>query len=373
MEIIGIKHISPLYDSSGYSQAARSYVMALHKLGIPLTLEPITFEVSKPELTKDEERVFSELLYKKIDYNIVFLQLMPEHWPKLRELDKVNVGCTVWETTKLHKDWVEILNTCTSLVICPSKWNRDVFVDSGVTKPVSIVPYILDLEDFETIPKFEVSGIKKDAYKFYSVFQFTERKNPMALLKSYWATFQNGENVALILKTYKNDFSESQKKDVIGMVRRIKEIIKLKNYAPVFLVLDMMTREQVLGLNVFGDCYVSLDRGEGFGLGGFEAAASGNPVIVPGFGGVLEYAKPEFSYHINYTFTPVFGMPWVKHYQADQMWLDPDCHHAMQTMMHVYQNQEEAKEKGQQLRKFIGTNFTSDLVAASLVKEIEKL
>ena len=43
MEIKGIKYTAPVYDGSGYAEASRQYIQALHSLGIPLTVEPVTF------------------------------------------------------------------------------------------------------------------------------------------------------------------------------------------------------------------------------------------------------------------------------------------------------------------------------------------
>jgi hypothetical protein len=50
MEIRGIKYTSPLFDGSGYAEASRQYILALHKMGIPITLEPISFEPARPDL-----------------------------------------------------------------------------------------------------------------------------------------------------------------------------------------------------------------------------------------------------------------------------------------------------------------------------------
>ena len=50
MEIQGIKYLAPIFDNSGYAEAARQYILALHKMGIPITLERISFEPARPDL-----------------------------------------------------------------------------------------------------------------------------------------------------------------------------------------------------------------------------------------------------------------------------------------------------------------------------------
>ena len=43
------------------------------------------------------------------------------------------------------------------------------------------------------------------------------------------------------------------------------------------------------------------------------------------------------------------------------------------TMRQLYENQEEAKEKGLRLKKYISENFTWDHIGKKLIKEIEML
>ena len=69
MEITGIKYTAPMLDNSGYAQASRGNILALHKLGVPLTLNPISFEQLRPDLG-EAGGVIDGLIGKKIDYNI---------------------------------------------------------------------------------------------------------------------------------------------------------------------------------------------------------------------------------------------------------------------------------------------------------------
>jgi hypothetical protein len=75
-KIRGIKYISPLLDNSGYAAASRGNVLALHKLGIPLTLSPISFEEARPDLGADGE-ILNGLINKDIDYNVVLIHTTP--------------------------------------------------------------------------------------------------------------------------------------------------------------------------------------------------------------------------------------------------------------------------------------------------------
>lgn len=372
MKIKGIKYVGPIFDGSGYAQACRGNILALYNLGIPLTLHPITFEEARPNLGKDG-KILKELVEKEIDYNIVFIHTTPEFWSKFREEGKTNVGYTVWETTKLHPDWKEYINNSVEKVLVGCGWNVDVFKDSEINVPIGVVPHGINADEFNDIAPYDVGGISKDTHVFYSIFQWVERKHPVALIKSYWYAFQNKEDVALVLKVYRSNYAEQEKTAIRDTVKRIKSGMPMENYAKIYLILEMLSQEEMLGLHARGDCYISLDRGEGFGLSPFAAGTAGNPIIVTGFGGTTEYAKEHNSYLVNYFLTPVFGMNWSPWYRGDQLWAEPDVLHGSKLMREVYRNKEEAKQKGLILQKEIKENFSWEAIGNKIIKELENL
>lgn len=201
----------------------------------------------------------------------------------------------------------------------------------------------------------------------------TERKNPLATIKSYWQSFPNNENVALVLKTYRSDYSEIEKEAIRTTIRRLKHVCPAQNYPPILLILDMLKEDEMKGLFARGNCYVSLDRGEGFGLGGAQAGAAGKPIIVTGFGGVTEYAKSDNSYLVDYVEIPVFGMPYSPWYLLEQNWAEASQSHAVKLMRHVYNNQEEAKARGQKLKTYIKENFSSKVIGQKIIEAIRSL
>ncbi len=372
MEIKGIKYISPMFDNSGYAQASRGNILALHSLDIPITLAPISFEQARPDLGEDG-KILNSLVNKKIDYNIVIIHTTPEFYSKYRENDKINVGYTLFETSKLHPDWKVYINESVDKVLVGSTWNVGVFGGSGVTVPVGVVPHGINISEFDGVEPYHINGPQEDAYIFYSIFQWTERKNPMALIKSYWYAFQKDENVALVLKVYRGDYKDSEKEAIRQTVRQLKKVMPMDSYPKLYLILDMLSHEEMLGLHARGDCYVSLDRGEGFGLSPFTAGACGNPIIITGFGGATEYANENNSYLVDYKLTPVHGMPWSPWYRGDQLWAEPDVLNGALHMRTAYSNQKDAVLKGSLLKEHIRNNFSWEVIGKKIIKELEEL
>ncbi len=372
MEIRGIKYTGPIFDNSGYAKACRGNILALYHAGVPITLNPITFEKAHPELGEEGE-LLKSLAHKAVDYNVNLIHTTPEFWSKHKEHTPCNVGYTIWETTKLHKDWPGYINSNVEKVLVGCEWNRGVFRDSGVTIPIGVVPHGISIKQFNDVAPFQIAGVKDTDFVFYSIFQWTERKCPLALLKAYYHAFQDNEDVVLVLKAYGNDYTEKQKKSVVNAIRHLKWNMPMPNFPKVVLIGDMLSEEEMDSVHARGDCYASLDRGEGFGLSPFTAGAAGKPIIVTGFGGSTEYAKEDNSYLVDHMLTPVYGMPWSPWYNGTQLWAEPDVVDGASKMKYVYENRKEAKDKGLKLQDSINKNFSWEAIADRIITEIREI
>lgn len=373
MEIKGIKYIGPIFDGSGYAKANRGNIMALHSLGVPITLAPISFENSLPG-NDAESKLLSSLVDKDIEYNIVIMHCTPEFYSQLREEGKTNVAYTIWETSKLHPDWAPYINASADKVLVGSKWNVDIFKGAGVTIPIGVVPHGIDMSVFKDTEPYPINGVSDDTFVFYSIFQWQERKNPEALLKAYWHAFQDNEDVALVIKAHIGNYSDGEKARLKETILHLKKMSVYPNYPKLLLISDKLTEDEIHGLHARGDCYTSLDRGEGFGLCPFTAGACGNPIVVTGFGGTTEYAKRHNSALVDYQLTPVSGMPWSPWYLSDQLWAEADIVDGANKMRWMYENRHiEAKELGKKLKRDISENFSWEVIGNKLVKELEQL
>jgi len=372
-EVKGIKYFGPIFNGSGYGRACRANIMALYKLGVPLTLQPVDFDKADPELG-EEGKILASLVDKDIEYDAKILHTTPEFWKDKIENDKINVGVTLWETTRLHPAWKGYINNSKIAgIMVACDWNIEVFKNSGITKPLIAVPYPIPVIEKSSVPKYDIAGLDPNAYVFYFVGQWQERKDPIGLIKAYWRAFQNNENVALVLKTYRSDYSEPEKEAIRTTITRLRSVTIYDRYPKLYFISDLLTGAEIKGVHALGDCYLSLDRGEGFGMSPAEAGAMGNPIIVTRFGGVTEYAKPDNSYLCNYMLDPVGGMPWIGWYRSDQEWAAADVLHGAELLQHVFHNQAEAKEKGLKLQQYIKNNLSEEVIGGKILAAIDQL
>lgn len=373
----GVKYIAAIWDRSGYAEAARNYVLALHRAGVPVTVQVISFENNPPPLENVELSMeLQKLCSRGIEYDTVIVHTTPDLYPRFRAdyPDKFMIGMTVWETSLIHPKWVQCCNMMDAIML-PCQWNVEAFRASGVTKPISKVVHGLDPNLFSDIqPDFPLPGLENH-FKFYSILQWHYRKNPIGMIRAYMRAFASGEKVAMILKTYRGEGPVHEEREFFK-----REIAEIGKHLPedrrpvVHIIAESMSGRDMLRLYKTGDCLVSLHRGEGFGLVPAIAGLAGKPVIATGATGNMEYMDTSNSYPIKYQWAKVTGMgnfnPW---YLPDQNWTEPNVNDAADKMRQVYENQEEAAVKGQRLALNIRANFNLDKVGQIMTQEIARL
>jgi glycosyltransferase involved in cell wall biosynthesis len=133
-----------------------------------------------------------------------------------------------------------------------------------------------------------------------------------------------------------------------------------------------LTESELDALHARGDCYVCLSRGEGWGLGGFDAAAFGKPVITTDWGGPLDYLPDGYPYCVAYDLVPTItdepdawwaprpGEHWAKARIAD----------ATRLLRHVFDHRDEANDWGHTLQAYVRANFASADVTRRLIEAL---
>lgn len=353
------RYIGPFFDSSGYAQAARGNIVSMVRAGIDMTLESVSFEHQYAN-NVDADTIRSYLNSKGYwDTNII--HLTPENWPRFLQRDKYNIGYTAWETSRLPVSWVPLINQANEVWV-PSKFNKLVFEQSGITIPIKVVPHAI--APAKVIP----SEPTDTDYKFYSIFQWTERKNPIGLLTAYLTEFSSNESVVLYLKTYHMGWNDKQQNIIKMQVRELKEQLGRESYPKIQFIGNLLSEDDICKLHTIGDCLVLPHKGEGFGIVPATAMSYGRPVIATNWGGNLEFMNDQNSYLINGRMEPVNGMPWTI-YTSDQMWCEPDTISLQLIMRTIFENQQEAIATGLTGAITVKNKLSYETIG-SLIKEL---
>ena len=369
-----ILYSAPLYDASGYSNFARNFVFSLHKIGAKVRTNPMKLGEAFPNLTTAESLLLKQLKSKKTHkFNVNVMNTLPTEYPNIMREDCANVGFTMFETSRVPKAWVDECNK-TDAILVPSSWNSEVFKKSGVTVPIYVVPPgIKEAQTEGATINLPMLKNPEKVYKFYSVFEWTERKNPIGLIKSYLATFTGIKDVALFLKVYSGEDTPEKRQWLAQQIKEVMNLMRLDHYPHVILIPEILSTEHMGFFHRTCDCFVLPTRAEGIGLPTMEAMSYGKPVITTKYGGSLQVCNENNSFLIDNQETFVCNMPWIDCYEGNMTWAEPNLVHLGQLMKNCYQNPSFAKMVGQIGRKHILTKFNPEARAKHLLTVLEEI
>jgi glycosyltransferase involved in cell wall biosynthesis len=199
----------------------------------------------------------------------------------------------------------------------------------------------------------------------------------VALLRAYLETFEAGEDVCLLIKTALRDMTRfrhgpvweqlvSRSRDSVPwLVHRIRR--EYPRAAPVRLVPFELSAARIAALHRRGDCYVSLTHSEGWGLGAFDAAAAGKPVILTGYGAPLEYLPAEHAWLVG---CEEVQMPRISYVTYAARWADPDLAQARRLMRYAAEHRAEGRQRGERLATWVRERYDPAVVTDLLLRAL---
>lgn len=383
-------------EPSGYGLAAIAYIEALLEQSVQVYWTPfvntgngykpwtrvknaqLCTEENVAKCVRDPERarVLIQCLKPVESYQCIVLHTVPEYWPGLIEPDGVHIGYTVWETTRLPEHFPDLINLLDKVLV-PSKFNVPIFKDSGVTVPIEVVPHILGRLDQESgvdLSKQQVNPVEaKSRFVFYSINTWTTRKAMWTLVHCYLQAFTADDQVELRLKT--SLYGPTDEYDI--QLHRTDELVdeicaQYQNPACISMIRETIEPHEIETLHHQGDCFVSAAHSEGWGLGAFEAAAHGNPVIMTGWGGQLDYLSGTQSNLVRYSMISVRDM--LGHsYTDDQKWAKIDETHLIEKMREVYVDYAQTQIRAEVLAIRLRQDYSSQTIGKKLHKALFNL
>ena len=197
---------------------------------------------------------------------------------------------------------------------------------SAVAVPVTTYPVSIERPAPITLERADLA-LPEDRTVFLFTFDFAstlERKNPLGLVEAYRKAFGPEDGAHLVVKSINGHRYAEGLSRVVEAAAGRHDITVVDEY---------YSAEQTAALVGLCDCYVSLHRSEGLGLGMLEAMAHGRPVVATGYSGNLEFMNSENSYLVPYELVHVPSG--CEPYPVDASWADPDLEIAAAMMREV--------------------------------------
>jgi len=366
---MNVKYCGPALDYSGYGEANRHDIAALVAAGVDVSTDIPRYT---PEIADFGEFgvLATNLEGKKLDYQIKILHTTPNVYGQYIEKGKYHIGRVFWETDRLPKDFIRGIQFVDE-IWTGSKFNADAIKRSGVDKPIYLIPEAIGTP----APKVDPYIIlQKDTFKFYSIFEWTERKNPLGLLRAYFTEFTKKEKVSLTIKTYVDNFDPRKRLEITQAIQKLKKELGLAEYPPLYLCRSLMTRKQIYRFHKSFDCFVSAHRGEGWGIPQMEAMLLGNPIISTNCGGIHEYLNEENAMLIGYKSVKLVENSRNRHwYTSEQNWADVNLQDIKQAMRRIYDNPQWASEIGEKSKQLVENKFSTKAVGELMIKRLEEI
>src|SRR5258707_7321235 len=349
-ETISLTYYGNVFDASGYGHAARAYLHSLHSAGIEIRLVDLAAQRAR----QVEDPLLDSFVGKPVDADFHLFHGPPPQWAQLAFPLRNVIAMTVWETDTMPSQWRPVLTHALDVWL-PCEFNVSVF-SAALGKPVFKLAHPVfsgALNGNVATDALFDEEIRPDAYVFYAIFEWQDRKSPEGTMETYFRAFPHDQGTVLVLKT--NPGAVNLARHALAEIRR-----RTGSSARAIVHAEAWSEAQIAALHARGDCYVSLHRGEGWGYPLFEAASRGNPVIATGYSGPLDFLAAEAHCLVRHTLTAV-RQPYA-YYRPSMNWAEPDIIHATKLMRAIRTQPEEPRNPAPEAAQGLVRDFSLDII-----------
>lgn len=323
--------------------ASRRYIQALNRAGHHVSIRPIYNAFCPYPESEIEKEILDLEKNSSTSYHTCIQHCYPHQMQYNNKVGKT-IGLIHLESYNYANDMAQYFRLVDEIIV-GSKTCRDAIVGAGVSdKPLHIVPEPIDLDFFGSFR--ELNEKKSDGFTFYSLGDFSTRKNMLTTMLAHAIICSRYDYVNLIIKTKNKNLAEhiisnSHIKESIEINNTVFPISKDHERQPRIIV-GNTEYKNILHLHNRGDCLVSISSGESFGYPSLEALAFDNNIIVSENTGVEDLLDDGFGLLVSSTTVPCEEnhKPYFMYNTVFQEWQKPDLHDLVRKMeMAILENE----------------------------------
>lgn len=361
----GLTLVGPFSTSTSISKVMRDLAIRLKDCNIPFQAIDTCDKATIPESE------YAGLLTPLDKFNINryshVIQMFVNYVPACRRLRVY--ACFFWEfESGLEHLYPDMTGEA---LLAMSDFDETVF---RVQKPSNIKSVKKVLYPLRELPRFNADpesirirlNIPLNAFIVYFNFDFMSsyfRKNPEAVIKAFAKAFSEKNNAILLFKTMRANRNPR-------LHDRMMQLIKSYNLGNRFIeIKEFLSQEELIGLTNVCDVYISLHRGEGFGLTLAEAMQLAKPVICTDYSSTTEFCKPGTAILISYKLVPVqpeqIDTP---EYKYVKKWAEPSIDEAAKALKKLYESPTLCHQIGEAGKQSIEKIYSNRNFKASIME-----
>jgi len=360
---LGINVAGFMKGQFGIGESSRAFSRAVTETKLPHAFVNIQSKVhsnrdTKVTLSSDKNPYGINLMTFSFDYSRRFFLDQGTRF----FAGRYNIALWYWELEHFPARWHANFDYYDEIWVPTEFCRRSLAAVSPV--PVHQLTYPFHPE--EVPPRADRAGLGLPADKYLFLFNFDfcstlARKNPLAVIKAFRRAFTPADNAALVLKSINSEFDPAGRK-------LIAEALSGLNYV---WIEPHLSHEKMTALFASCDCYVSLHRSEGLGLGMAQAMALGKPVIATGYSGNVDFTRPSNSLLVKYDLVEITEDSGP--YERGNVWAEADVADAAEKMRWACDHRDESAQLGRraavEVRQLLSPEKTRNEIQAR-VREI---
>jgi glycosyltransferase involved in cell wall biosynthesis len=366
---------------SGYGDAALGYIGALESQGVPVTWTPLEWPSGDPTCrpVRGYQGPLGHLVGRPIDYDTLVVHLPPgDHRRWLAQAGgRRTVLVTTWETDRVPDGWAAACDEFDAVIV-PARFHQAALRDARCRAEVHVVAHCA--RPIAAVPPARFDRIG-DRFTYYTIGTWSTRKAMPDTITAFLDAFDRDDDVALVVKTDRVDQQAvaQARRGLVDASRPGWQLSSLRAFAAlvagrsnlpeIYLIRGDVPAAEIDMLHARGDCFFSLARSEGWGLCIADALVFGNPVVVTGWGGQLDYLGSDYPLLVDFDLTATSADApddWFAP-APDHRWARARHEHAVELLRWVASHREEAADIGRRVGSRVSAQFGPDEVGRQLL------
>ena len=257
---------------------------------------------------------------------------------------------TMYDANLLPEQWVWILNK-SGIIWVPSQWCKEIFIKSGIVRPIIVSGYGINFEDEE--PRYRYIERNLDhKFTFMAMGRsLIDRKGILTVINAFNKLDLDAK---LIIKVASGPWKN------------------IKTNKDVELIHAELSTDELESLYARTDCLVYPSNGEGFGLIPLEAMATGCGVIVTDYSGMKEYIRDDVCLPLKIKGEKEATL-YNKFFESEAQWADIDFDHLCYLMKWSFDNREKILALGQHASEYVAQEWTWEKAGLRARKALEEV